>query len=137
MIDDAKIASIKSQLAGFDEWSTDRADLAERDGMLGEAVSSSDWHDSDDSGIEYARTFAESTRELLEALGQPRTIWTLTVEDSAKTSTLVVPTEADCVQALRLNYDAGGEYEHVPDDEIIQSLIDMQGLIIYIESHQI
>lgn len=66
-------------------------------------------------------------------------IWSLTVQADQHPNGGIVTTlhasELDAITALRENYDDQGEYAEVPDDEIIQSLIDMQGLVIYIDQH--
>lgn len=64
-------------------------------------------------------------------------ITTLTVEDtSGSIATTVHHDEETALKALRLNY-ASGDLEETPDDELIQTLIDEYGLVIYIEQHDV
>lgn len=63
-------------------------------------------------------------------------VTTLTVEDTGGgIVTTLHYDEKAARKALRMNY--GGEYEDVPEDELIQTLIDDQGLVIYIEEHDV
>ena len=60
-------------------------------------------------------------------------VWTLTVDDGGGIWTSVHETEADAIQCLFDNYDDEGEFPH--DD--LQPLMDAQGLVVYIEEHEV
>lgn len=62
------------------------------------------------------------------------TITTLTVDDDNGLHTSVHTDEQGALDALRANYDPEHEY---PEGDFIQSLIDMQGLVIYIQEHEL
>jgi hypothetical protein len=65
-------------------------------------------------------------------------VTTLTVEDTAgQIVTTVHYDEQAARAALRLNYDGAGDLDDVPEDELIQTLIDEYGLVIYIEEHDV
>lgn len=59
-------------------------------------------------------------------------VWTLTVDDGSRIATSVHRSEREALDALYLNYDADGQH-----DRDIQALIDAQGLVIYIDSHEV
>lgn len=64
------------------------------------------------------------------------TIWTLTVDDNESITTTVHDSQAAVFAALRTNYDADGELADLDDGDMTQSLIDTQGLVIYIGDHE-
>lgn len=59
-------------------------------------------------------------------------VWYLTV-DADEVSTTLHRSEAECIKALREGYDPEGEFADTSDEDIIQTLIDEQGLVIYMD----
>jgi len=49
----------------------------------------------------------------------------------------VAKDEAGVIAALRRNYDAEGDLDGTPDEDLIEALEGHQGLIIHIEQHGI
>lgn len=68
---------------------------------------------------------------------QPCEVWSLTVDQGKSIVTTLYDSEAECFNALRENYDEENDLRDLEDAEMVQTLIDEQGLVIYIDSHNI
>lgn len=64
-------------------------------------------------------------------------ITVLAVEDQNHTHTSLHLDMPSVLRTLRDNYDQDGQWVDTSDDDIIQTLIDKEGLVIYITEHEV
>lgn len=66
-------------------------------------------------------------------------VWTLTVDKASSRGivTIVCAAEQKCYDTLRERWDERGEHATLDDGDMLQALIDNDGLEVYIDCHQI
>lgn len=70
-------------------------------------------------------------------ISAPIKVLVLTVDHGNGIHTSLHREHGDVIAALRGDYDPGGEWAETSDEDIIQTLIDMQGLVIYIDEQEV